>query len=61
MVKFYLNLSIFAVFLKSKNIIFKIRRSKVTDYAALKTVADILMKLHPYVKHYLMTYYIQEL
>ena len=35
MVKFYLNLSIFTVFLKNKNIIFKIRRSKVTDYAAL--------------------------
>ena len=33
----YLNLSIFTVFLKNKNIIFKIRRSKVTDYAALKT------------------------
>ena len=31
----YLNLSIFTVFLKNKNIIFKIRRSKVTDYAAL--------------------------
>ena len=30
-----LNLSIFTVFLKNKNIIFKIRRSKVTDYAAL--------------------------
>ena len=26
---------IFNVFLKNKNIIFKIRRSKVTDYAAL--------------------------
>ena len=35
MVKFYLNLSIFTVFLKNKNIILKIRRSKVTDYAAL--------------------------
>ena len=33
---FYLNLSIFTAFLKNKNIIFKIRRSKVTDYAALK-------------------------
>ena len=32
---FSLNLSIFTVFLKNKNIIFKIRRSKVTDYAAL--------------------------
>ena len=30
-----MNLSIFTVFLKNKNIIFKIRRSKVTDYAAL--------------------------
>ena len=33
------------MFLKNKNIIFKIRRSKVTDYAALKTkyvpLADI--------------------
>ena len=38
MVKCYLNLSIFTVFLKNKNIIFKIRRSKVTDYAALKFV-----------------------
>ena len=34
---FYLNLSIFTAFLKNKNIIFKIRRSKVTDYAALST------------------------
>ena len=31
----YMNLSIFTVFLKNKNTIFKIRRSKVTDYAAL--------------------------
>ena len=31
-----MNLCIFTVFLKNKNIIFKIRRSKVTDYAALK-------------------------
>ena len=31
----YLDLSIFTAFLKNKNIIFKIRRSKVTDYAAL--------------------------
>ena len=37
MVKVYLNLSIFAVFLKNRNIISKIRRSKVTDYAALST------------------------
>ena len=36
MVKCYLNLSIFTVFLKNKNTIFKIRRSKVTDYAPLK-------------------------
>ena len=27
------------MFLKNKNIIFKIRRSKVTDYAALKLLA----------------------
>ena len=35
MVNVYLNLSIFTVFLKNRNIIFRIRRSKVTDYAAL--------------------------
>ena len=35
MVKYYLNLSIFTVFLKNRNFISKIRRSKVTDYAAL--------------------------
>ena len=29
-------MSILTVFMKNKNIIFKIRRSKVTDYAALK-------------------------
>ena len=34
----YLNLSIFTVFLKNKDIIFKIRRSKVTDYAALISI-----------------------
>ena len=34
-------MSNFTVFLKNKNIIFKIRRSKVTDYAAL----NALMKL----------------
>ena len=32
----YLNLSIFTVFLKNRNFISKIRRSKVTDYAALR-------------------------
>ena len=36
MVKCYLNLSIFTVFLKNRNFISKIRRSKVTDYAALR-------------------------
>ena len=35
MVKIYLNLSIFTVFLKNRNLISKIRTSKVTDYAAL--------------------------
>ena len=28
------------MFLKNKNIIFKIRRSKVTDYAALKSILE---------------------
>ena len=31
-------MSIFTVFLKNKNIISKIRRSKVTDYAALSAL-----------------------
>ena len=31
----YLNFSIFTVFLKNRNIIFKMKISKVTDYAAL--------------------------
>ena len=33
------------MFLKNKNIIFKIRRSKVTDYAALKIVKIIFQIL----------------
>ena len=32
------------MFLKNKNIIFKIRRSKVTDYAALTTLPHYLIK-----------------
>ena len=35
MVKYLPEFEYFTVFLKYKNIIFKIRRSKVTDYAAL--------------------------
>ena len=31
----YLNFSIYAVFLKNRSIIFKMKISKVTDYAAL--------------------------
>ena len=38
MVKCLPEFEYFTVFLKNKNIIFKIRRSKVTDYAALKCV-----------------------
>ena len=34
-VNVYLNFSIFTVFLKNRNIISKMKRSKVTDYAAL--------------------------
>ena len=50
----YLDFSIFTVFLKNRNIISKIRRSKVTDYAALihsplkfclKTKVDIINML----------------
>ena len=43
-------MSIFTEFLKNKNIIFKIRRSKVTDYAALKgTVYALRDKLLEYI------------
>ena len=40
------------MFLKNKNIIFKIRRSKVTDYAALThsaqmTPVDVIQKKEP--------------
>ena len=37
-----MNFSFFTVFLKNKNIIFKIRRSQVTDYAALSEATFIL-------------------
>ena len=37
MVKLLPEFEYFTVFLKNKNIIFKTRRSKVTDYAALTT------------------------
>ena len=38
------------MFLKNKNIIFKIRRSKVTDYAALTNDCDNLIRLMKMVK-----------
>ena len=44
MVKCYLNLSIFTVFLKNRNFISKIKRSKVTDYAAL-TISSMKIKV----------------
>ena len=37
---YYLNFSSFTVFLKNRNISSKIKRSKVTDYAALKRQPD---------------------
>ena len=40
----YLNLSTFTVFLKNKNIIFKNRRSKVTDYAALSSLSISVLR-----------------
>ena len=43
MVKYLPEFEYFTVFLKNKNIIFKIRRSKVTDYAALKCQAYICL------------------
>ena len=40
------------MFLKNKNIIFKIRRSKVTDYAALKSPVEMEQN-HLTIKAYL--------
>ena len=40
MVKCLPELEFFTVFLKNKNIIFKIRRSNVTDYAALRDLEE---------------------
>ena len=39
-------MNIFTAFLKNKNIIFKIRRSKVTDYAALNDLGFSYIWLH---------------
>ena len=39
------------MFLKNKNIIFKIRRSKVTDYAALKVRSLFFIKLFKRIYH----------
>ena len=47
MVKYYLNLSIFTVFLNNRNFISKIKRSKVTDYAALIRVG-FAVYTHPF-------------
>ena len=38
------------MFLKNKNITFKIRRSKVTDYAALTFIGRFLQKNNNFVK-----------
>ena len=46
MVKFLPKLEYFTMFLKNRNIISKIRRSKVTDYAALKK-GEIVSTLIP--------------
>ena len=47
MVKCLPEFEYFTVLLKKKNIIFKIRRSKVTDYAALKLLIIRPFSLHP--------------
>ena len=45
-----LNLSTFAVFLNNRNIISIIRRSKVTDYAALGQINSIIEITNPNVE-----------
>ena len=44
MVKCLPEFEYFTAFLKNKNIIFKIRRSKVIDYAALNVQTQLAMK-----------------
>ena len=44
----YLNSSIFTVFLKNRNIVFKMKKSKLTDYAALKEDCHIIFKSDRY-------------
>ena len=46
MVKSLPDFEFFTVFLKNKNIIFKIRRSKVTDYAALNKLSNAFKIRH---------------
>ena len=46
MVKYLPDLSIFTVFLKTRKFISKIRRSKVTDYAALNHNYIISSSIH---------------
>ena len=43
----YLNFSIFTVFLKNRNIIFKMKISKVTDYAALMHWYPFIVPMQP--------------
>ena len=44
------------MFLKNKNIIFKIKRSKVTDYAALKRTIQLVMLFLPLLLFYMILY-----
>ena len=49
MVKCLPELEYFTVFLKNNNIIFKIRRVKVTDYAALNNFFQFFKKIYQFV------------
>ena len=55
MVKCLHEFEYFTVFLKNKNIIFKIRRSKVTDYAALSILDAKWANATGYREHYYRT------
>ena len=54
MVKCLPELSIFTVFLTNRNFIYKIRRSKVTDYAALSIVQWQMLYLNLAFKYALL-------
>ena len=61
MVKCLPEFEYFTAFLKNKNIIFKIRRSKVTDYAALSNKIPTPQSQLLHLTKYIQTLYLQQM